>query len=53
MTDLNREFLQSEEGARLAKKVPMRRFANRGIIGRIDFFTGSAKQLYDRRNTDH
>ena len=27
MTDLNREFLQSEEGARLAKKVPMRRFA--------------------------
>ena len=28
MTDLNREFLQSEEGARLAKKVPMRRFAN-------------------------
>ena len=28
MTDLNREFLQSEEGARLAKKVPMRRFAD-------------------------
>ena len=28
MTDLNREFLQSEEGTRLAKKVPMRRFAN-------------------------
>ena len=28
MTDLNREFLQSEEGARLVKKVPMRRFAN-------------------------
>ena len=27
MTDLNREFLQSEEGARLVKKVPMRRFA--------------------------
>ena len=27
MTDLNREFLQSEEGARLTKKVPMRRFA--------------------------
>ena len=27
MTGLNREFLQSEEGARLAKKVPMRRFA--------------------------
>ena len=27
MTDLNREFLQSEEGVRLAKKVPMRRFA--------------------------
>ena len=27
VTDLNREFLQSEEGARLAKKVPMRRFA--------------------------
>ena len=54
MTDLNREFLQSEQSARLAKKVPMRRFAcNRGIIGRIDFFTGSAKQLYDRRNTDH
>ena len=28
MTDLNREFLQSEAGARLAKKVPMRRFAD-------------------------
>ena len=27
MTDLNRTFLQSEDGARLAKKVPMRRFA--------------------------
>ena len=27
MTDLNRAFLQSEDGARLAKKVPMRRFA--------------------------
>ena len=27
MTDLNREFLQSEEGTRLVKKVPMRRFA--------------------------
>jgi NAD(P)-dependent dehydrogenase (short-subunit alcohol dehydrogenase family) len=27
MTDLNREFLQSEGGARLVKKVPMRRFA--------------------------
>ena len=27
MTDLNREFLQSEDGALLAKKVPMRRFA--------------------------
>ena len=27
MTDLNREFLRSEEGTRLAKKVPMRRFA--------------------------
>ena len=27
MTDLNHEFLQSEEGARLIKKVPMRRFA--------------------------
>ena len=28
MTDLNREFLQSEDGARLVKKVPMRRFAS-------------------------
>ena len=28
MTDLNREFLQSEEGVRLVKKVPMRRFAS-------------------------
>jgi len=27
MTDLNRAFLQSEDGARLVKKVPMRRFA--------------------------
>ena len=27
MTDLNRAFLQSEDGARLSKKVPMRRFA--------------------------
>ena len=27
MTDLNRAFLQSEDGSRLAKKVPMRRFA--------------------------
>ena len=27
MTDLNRAFLQSADGARLAKKVPMRRFA--------------------------
>ena len=27
MTDLNQAFLQSEGGARLAKKVPMRRFA--------------------------
>ena len=27
MTDLNRTFLQSEDGSRLAKKVPMRRFA--------------------------
>ena len=27
ITDLNRAFLQSEDGARLAKKVPMRRFA--------------------------
>ena len=27
MTDLNREFLKSEEGTRLVKKVPMRRFA--------------------------
>ena len=27
MTDLNSEFLQSEGGARLVKKVPMRRFA--------------------------
>ena len=27
MTDLNRAFLQSEDGVRLAKKVPMRRFA--------------------------
>ena len=27
MTDLNRAFLQSEDGARLTKKVPMRRFA--------------------------
>ena len=27
MTDLNQAFLQSEDGARLAKKVPMRRFA--------------------------
>ena len=28
MTDLNREFLQSEEGVKLVKKVPMRRFAS-------------------------
>ncbi len=27
MTDLNRAFLESQDGARLAKKVPMRRFA--------------------------
>ena len=27
LTDINREFLQSEDGTRLAKKVPMRRFA--------------------------
>ena len=27
ITDLNREFLRSEDGSRLAKKVPMRRFA--------------------------
>ena len=27
MTDLNRNFLKSEEGVKLAKKVPMRRFA--------------------------
>ena len=28
MTDLTREYLQSEEGVRLVKKVPMRRFAS-------------------------
>ena len=27
LTDLNREFLQSENGARLVKRVPLQRFA--------------------------
>ena len=45
MTDLNREFLQSEEGTRLAKKVPMRRFAA------IDELSAALIFLLDPRNS--
>ena len=45
MTDMNREFLQSEEGARLTKKVPMRRFAN------IEELTAALIFLLDPQNS--
>ena len=45
MTDLNREFLQSEGGAKLAKKVPMRRFAA------IDELSAALLFLLDPQNS--
>ena len=45
MTELNREFLQSEAGARLTKKVPMRRFAA------IDELSAALLFLLDPQNS--
>lgn len=45
MTDLNREFLQSEEGARLARRVALRRFAT------VDELSAALMFLLDPQNS--
>ena len=46
MTDLNRAFLQSEDGARLAKKVPMRRFAAAEVLSAALIFLLDPQNSY-------
>jgi 3-oxoacyl-[acyl-carrier protein] reductase len=45
ITDLNREFLQSDTGARLAKRVAMRRFAT------VDELSAALLFLLDPQNS--
>ena len=45
ITDLNREFLQSEEGGRLARRVALRRFAN------VDELSAALMFLLDPQNS--